>query len=73
MRDMNGVQILGQLKSNSRTCDVPVVILSSLEDPDFEATAKQLGASGYLSKPLSPPALISEVAGVLDKSAEADF
>ena len=49
MPDRNGWSILTQLKTNSQTVHIPVVIISILHDKN---TGFALGASEYLTKPL---------------------
>lgn len=64
--DMSGMEVLGQLRSDPATSDVPVYIVSA------DATAGQVlrmraaGAVGYLTKPLD----IRRVLGLLDAILE---
>ncbi len=46
---MDGPELFGRLKSDDRTKDVPVIIVSGEENQ--EAMSKQLGAEAYLKKP----------------------
>ncbi|HEX2995053.1 MAG TPA: response regulator [Anaerolineales bacterium] len=49
---VNGLEVLHQIKADSRLRAIPVVIVtSSAEDPDLEA-AYQLGANSYVIKPV---------------------
>ena len=49
---VGGLEVLKQLKSNSNTKKIPVVIVtSSKQDPDIE-TAYELGANSYVVKPV---------------------
>lgn len=49
---VNGFEVLKELKGNSRTRCIPVVIItSSREDPDIKS-AYQLGANSYVTKPV---------------------
>lgn len=49
---VNGLEVLKEIKSNEKTKKLPVVIVtSSREDPDIEA-AYELGANGYVVKPV---------------------
>ncbi len=49
---VNGLEVLGQVKSNDKTKKIPIVIVtSSREDPDIEA-AYTLGANSYVVKPV---------------------
>lgn len=49
---VDGLEVLKQLKSNEKTSNIPVVIItSSKEDPDIK-TAYKLGANSYVVKPV---------------------
>lgn len=53
MPKVNGIEVLKELKGNPETRSVPVVILtSSKENPDIR-TCYDLGANGYIVKPVS--------------------
>lgn len=49
---ISGLEVLGEIKSNTATKKIPVVIVtSSKEDPDIR-TAYELGANSYIVKPV---------------------
>jgi len=49
---VNGIEVLGRLKGDSRTCNFPVVVLtSSREDRDLVA-CYELGVNSYIVKPV---------------------
>lgn len=49
---INGLEVLREIKSNPETKKMPVVVVSSSkEDPDIKA-AYELGANGYVVKPV---------------------
>jgi CheY-like chemotaxis protein/anti-sigma regulatory factor (Ser/Thr protein kinase) len=56
--DMNGLEILDELKSIPATAAIPVIILTVVED-DGEAMAR--GASAYLVKPVNEQLLLEQV------------
>jgi DNA-binding NarL/FixJ family response regulator len=62
--DGDGMAGIGEI--GRRRADLPVVILSSSEDPDDVRRALDLGALGYVPKSASPETLISAVRMVLD-------
>lgn len=49
---MTGHQVLQHLKTEEKTRDIPVVILSTATDAHSIAQARQLGASCFFSKPV---------------------
>lgn len=53
MPKVNGIEVLRELKSNSLTKHMPVVVLtSSRENPDIRI-CYELGANGYIVKPVN--------------------
>ncbi|OGE04754.1 hypothetical protein A3F45_00450 [Candidatus Curtissbacteria bacterium RIFCSPHIGHO2_12_FULL_41_17] len=50
MPKVNGMTILRQLKEDPELEDVPVLILTNVEDANEVSAAIELGASGYLVK-----------------------
>lgn len=57
----DGWQILQQLKAKPETERVPVIVCSVFNDPDL---ARSLGASGFCTKPLRRPQLLSALNGL---------
>ncbi|UPT67372.1 MAG: response regulator [Sphingobacteriales bacterium JAD_PAG50586_3] len=52
MPKVNGLQVLEKLKGDKRTCEIPVVILtSSKEHPDVKR-CYELGVNSYIVKPV---------------------
>lgn len=52
MPKINGIEVLEKIKSDSRTKNIPVVMLtSSKEDPDIQH-CYSLGVNGYVVKPV---------------------
>jgi two-component system, chemotaxis family, sensor kinase CheA len=56
MPDVNGWQILHQLKANPATASIPVVMLTVLSEP---TTGYMLGADDYLIKPFNSDTLLA--------------
>ena len=50
--DMDGVKLLEQLRQDSATASIPVVILAASPEPDLAQISKLAGADSYLSKPV---------------------
>ncbi|MDR1411404.1 MAG: response regulator [Spirochaetaceae bacterium] len=61
MPEMNGYEVLGELKSNERDANIPVIFLTSKSDPVSELEGLNLGAIDYISKPFSPPLLLKRL------------
>jgi len=62
MADMDGLDVLRELKANAGTADIPVIVLSIKQD---DGTAWALGAVDYLTKPVDGQALLRSVQDAL--------
>jgi CheY-like chemotaxis protein len=67
MPGLDGFQLAEALRRDERTCQVPLIFLSSEPRNANEARADALGAFAYLTKPFDPTALSSLVATVLGR------
>ncbi len=59
MPRMGGLEVLKRLKSDPRTKDIPVVVLSNLEDAEGVKEAIEQGAEDFLRKTASSPAEVT--------------
>lgn len=62
--------LLRRLREDDQTRSVPVVILTSLMEPQHRASAE--GAEGYLLIPALPDTLVKEVRRILTEHPDAD-
>ena len=60
MPHMNGFEFVAALKADRSLPNIPVIFLTSVEDGD--ARGKELGAVGYITKPVRADRLLSIVA-----------
>ncbi len=72
MPDVDGFEVLRQLKQDPAVSDIPVVMISALSAVDDIAKCIALGADDYLSKPFEPALLKARVGVCLDKKAARD-
>lgn len=70
MPDANGFAVLERLRRHPDLGRTPVVVLTSLSEPADVAKGLALGATGYLSKPARPQALVAAIRGVLGLDAQ---
>ncbi|MGI6209798.1 MAG: response regulator, partial [Anaerolineae bacterium] len=68
MPETSGWTILRALKLDPRTRDIPVIVCSVINDPEL---AYALGASGYLTKPVSRLQLLQALREALPEDTEA--
>lgn len=64
MPEMNGFDVAAVLKNDPATMDVPIIILSVVEDKD---RGFRLGVDRYLTKPIDTVSLFHEVDALLDQ------
>ncbi len=57
----DGFEVCRRLRRDPSTKDVPVVIISALDDAESRAKATEAGANAYYTKPFSPIALLQEI------------
>ncbi len=61
MPDMDGLTLLRAYRANAATQDIPVVVLSTKEDPAVKSTSFALGANDYLVKPPNDVELVARI------------
>ena len=57
----DGFEVCRRFRQDSATRDVPVVIISALDDQEARTKAAEAGATAYYTKPFSPIALLKEI------------
>jgi len=65
MPNMDGYEVCRKLKANEATADIPVIFLTGESDAASEADALEVGAAGYITKPIDPDALLAKINGCL--------
>lgn len=61
MPDMDGYTVCQQLKANAKTCDIPVIFISGLEDVMDKVKAFKMGGVDYIVKPFAPLEVITRI------------
>ena len=72
MPEMNGYQTLEALRADAKLRDIPVVMMSSVEEVDSVARCIEMGAEDYLFKPVNAVLLRARVAASLEKKRLRD-
>ena len=62
---MTGFEVLGALKKNQKTKDIPILMLTAQSKEDEVLKGLELGADDYITKPFSPNELAARVKTVL--------
>ena len=71
MPDMDGYEVLQRLGRDPRSADIPVIFLTALGSVEEEHRGLDLGATDYVTKPISPPVLLARLKLHLERSAYA--
>lgn len=61
MPKINGLDVLKELKNEPKTKDIPVYLLTNIQEETGEDRGKQFGAAGYMFKAETEPAKLVEV------------
>jgi class 3 adenylate cyclase len=72
MPEMNGYQTLEALRADPKLRDIPVVMMSSVDEVDSVARCIEMGAEDYLFKPVNAVLLRARVTASLEKKRLRD-
>ncbi|HEX4862328.1 MAG TPA: SpoIIE family protein phosphatase, partial [Rhizomicrobium sp.] len=72
MPDMNGYEVLEQVKATPALRDIPIIMISALDEVDSVIRCIELGAEDYLNKPFNPTLLRARVGASLEKKRLRD-
>jgi len=67
MPNISGYEVLEQLKADSRTRHLPVIMISAVDDLDSVVRCIEMGAEDYLFKPFNPVLLKARVGAILSR------
>ncbi|MEK6700438.1 MAG: response regulator [Nitrospirota bacterium] len=66
MPDINGLELIGFVKSNPAYRNIPLIIVSTEKTEEDKKRGLALGASGYVVKPFKPQELLAAVQKALE-------
>jgi diguanylate cyclase (GGDEF)-like protein len=61
MPGIDGYQVCDKLKSEPRTCDIPIIFLSALDDVSDKVRAFEIGGVDYITKPFQTAEVLARV------------
>ncbi len=61
MPEMDGFQVCEALKGADRTRDIPVILLTAMDDTDTRILGMKLGVSEFLTKPINKTELFTRI------------
>jgi adenylate cyclase len=72
MPELDGHQVLAQMKQDERLRHLPVIMISALDDLASLVSCIQVGADDYLTKPFDPVLLSARIGACLEKKRLRD-
>jgi class 3 adenylate cyclase len=72
MPEMNGYEVLQRLTADDTLREIPVVMISALDEMDSVVRCIELGAADYLPKPFDPVLLRARIGACLEKKRLRD-
>jgi sigma-B regulation protein RsbU (phosphoserine phosphatase) len=72
MPEMDGVEVCARIRNDQRYADLPIIMVTSVDDMDTLSNAFVAGANDYVTKPVNRMELIARVRAALRLKAELD-
>lgn len=72
MPGMTGLELISRIQAHEKTRDLPVVVLTGLQEPGLKVDALRLGAVDLLTKPIDGNQLAARLENVLRLKAQLD-
>lgn len=72
MPGVDGYSVLLEMKSNPDTRDIPVIMISALDEMESVVNCIEAGAEDYLPKPVNPTLLRARIGACLEKKSLRD-
>jgi len=72
MSEMDGYETLGRLKTDPELAEIPVIVLSALEDLESVVRCIEIGAEDYIQKPFNPVLLNARLSGCISRKRLRD-
>jgi CheY-like chemotaxis protein len=72
MPEMDGYQVLEQMKADPRLREIPIIMISAVEELESVVKCIELGAQDYLPKPFNPVLLRARLSACLERKRLRD-
>lgn len=73
MPGMDGYEVLGRMRADPRTADIPVIFVTAMDAPGEEQWGLDLGAADYIAKPLKPAVVLARIRTHLELKRARDL
>jgi len=70
---IDGLEVCRKLKSETRTQNIPIIMLTAKGEEADIVTGLELGADDYITKPFSPKVLVARVRRILHRTIARDL
>ncbi|MGA2126572.1 MAG: response regulator [Xanthobacteraceae bacterium] len=72
MPEIDGIEACARIRKDTRYCDIPIIMVTSLEDMESLSNAFVAGATDYVTKPVNRTELVARVRAALKLKGELD-
>jgi PleD family two-component response regulator len=72
MPEMDGIEACARMRNDARYADIPIIMVTSVDDLDSLANAFVAGASDYITKPVNRVELVARVRAALKLKIELE-
>lgn len=69
--DMDGFELCQQLVDDEQTSEIPVIILSGLQQPDIIRRSRAAGCHYFVHKPFDPNALLTLIEQAIEEATQS--
>ncbi|MFA5293325.1 MAG: response regulator [Phycisphaerae bacterium] len=70
---IDGLEVCKKLKSDAKTQNIPIIMLTAKGEESDIVTGLELGADDYLTKPFSPKVLVARIRRILHRNVARDL
>lgn len=70
MAQKDGIETLREIRSMKGRADIPVIMLTGVEDKDFVLASAKLGICDYILKPFSSDVLLNRIHRVFEQEGQ---
>jgi CheY-like chemotaxis protein len=70
MPELDGYGVIAALRANAETISIPFIFVTAKADQRDVRTAMNLGADGYLTKPVEKPDLLGAISSCLGRAVQ---